>query len=403
MRREPVGSLSVRAAMPRKLLIFAGAPLSDSLDWSNSALIDCFTEPITRLTGLTKDSQCLDPGLVPSFDAEGHPAWRSLALKRRRLATGFSQQSALECGGEQFHADPGFFTTAEVSFRSDASSSCVECGDDELQDEDESSILSQFRDRSLAAHNDIPSSQLDALCSEETSFATDATTSFVSNSTQEGSSIVTDEGQPPPPPPPLYAGMGAAAQLHNLDDLPGAEHLASIEPQTMTANIIVGIISILPKRTVRTRWGDRSLVEALVGDETRAGFSITFWLPLSGGTSPLDGLRVQDVVLMRNVALGSFMRKVYGYGLRRDLTKVHLLHRRKLDADDIGGHYSTVDLQGPPGPPHHRPHPQLLKARKVREWVIRFVGGGIVPDLGQKRKREGRRRRWDVPPPDETQ
>ncbi|KAL8392479.1 hypothetical protein RB595_002605 [Gaeumannomyces hyphopodioides] len=388
--------------MPRKLLIFAGAPLSDSLDWSNSALIDCFTEPIARLTGLTRVSLRRDPDLAPSLDVSGHPAWRSLALKRRRLATGFSQQPALGWGVERFRADPGFFTTAEVSFRSDASSPCVEHDDDGLHDEEESSILSQFRDRSLAAHNDIPSSQLDALCSEETSFVTDATTSFVSNSTQEESSVVIDESQPPPPPPPLHAGVGVAAQLHNLDNLPSAEHLASIEPQTMTVNIIAGIISILPRRTIRTRWGNRSLVEVLVGDETRAGFSITFWLPPSGGTSPLDGLRAQDVVLMRNVALGSFMRKVYGHGLRRDLTKVHLLHRRKLDADDVGGHYSTVDLQGPSGPLHHNPHPQLLKARRVREWVIRFVGGGAVPTLGQKRKREGRRRRWDVPPPDET-
>ncbi|KAL8418650.1 hypothetical protein RB594_002027 [Gaeumannomyces avenae] len=388
--------------MPRKLLIFAGAPLSDSLDWSDSALIDCFTEPIARLTGLTRDSRCRDPSLTASFDASDHPAWRSLALKRRRLASGFSQQPALGWGAERFRADPGFFATAEVSFRSDASSSRMENSEDGLHDGEESSILSQFRERSLAAHNDIPSSQLDALCSEEAFFATDATTSFASNSTQEGSSVVSDESQPPPPPPPLYAGVGVTAQLHNLDNLPSAEHLASIEPQTMTVNIIVGIISILPKRTVRTRWGDRSLVEVLVGDETRAGFSITFWLPPSGGPSPLDGLRVQDVVLMRNVALGSFMRKVYGHGLRRDLTKIHLLHRRKLDVDDIGGHYSTADLQGLSGPPHNHLHPQLLKARRVREWVIRFVGAGAVPALGQGRKREGRRRRWDVPPADET-
>ncbi|KLU92138.1 hypothetical protein MAPG_11085 [Magnaporthiopsis poae ATCC 64411] len=386
--------------MPRKLLIYAGAPLSDSLDWSPSTLIDSFTEPVARLIGLTRGPLCRDPGLASSFDASDHPAWRSLALKRRRLATGFSQQPMLGWDGESFPPDPGFFTTADVSLRSDASPSLLK-----HDDEEESSILSQFCERSLAAHNDIPSSQLDAISSAESSFVTDATTSFVSDSTQEESSVVIDDSQPPPaPPPPLHPGVGIAAQVHDLGYLPSAAHLASISPQTMTVNIIVGIISILPKRTVRTRWGgSRSLVEVLVGDETRAGFGITFWLPPSGGKSPVEDMRAQDVVLMRNVALGSFMRKVYGYGLRRDLTKVHLLHRRKLDADDVGGHYSTADLQGPSGSLDHHLHPQLLKAQKVREWVIRFVGGDVVPTLGQKRKKEGRRRRWDVPPPDETQ
>ena len=84
------------------------------------------------------------------------------------------------------------------------------------------------------------------------------------------------------------------------------------------------------------------LIEVLAGDEIKSGFTVNFWLssPQSadGDTrSVLSGLRPQDVVLMRNVALSSFRGMVYGQSLRKEMTKVHLLYRDRIDRTDVGG------------------------------------------------------------------
>ncbi|KAG7286177.1 hypothetical protein NEMBOFW57_008482 [Staphylotrichum longicolle] len=147
----------------------------------------------------------------------------------------------------------------------------------------------------------------------------------------------------------------------------------------MTFNLIVGIISISQPRAVKTRWGaTKYLVEVLVGDETKAGFAITYWLPYNSvDESPLAGLRPQDVVLVQNVALNVFNNKVYGSSLRKNLTKVHLLSRMKLDPQDTGGYYSTSDLSFPGSA-----HPQLEKTRRLPHDAPQFpemVPLGFLP------------------------
>jgi hypothetical protein len=183
-------------------------------------------------------------------------------------------------------------------------------------------------------------------------------------------------------------------QLHHLKDVPSAAYIIRAQPATVTVNLIAGIISISAPRTIKTRWGSTSsLVEVLVGDETKSGFAITFWLPSDNvQDSELAGLRPQDVVLFQNVALNVFRKKVYGSSLRKGMTKVHLLYRRKLDRSDIGGHYSLDDLSSMRGG-----NLQLGKTRKVWEWVLNFVG--TAP-----RAKEGRAagRPWDRPPPDDS-
>jgi hypothetical protein len=153
----------------------------------------------------------------------------------------------------------------------------------------------------------------------------------------------------------------------------------------MTANLIVGIVSVPPPRAIRTRRGaDVELIEVLVGDETKSGFGINFWLSSfqSDMTSDLrkvlSGLRPQDVVLMRNVALNSFRGKVYGQSLRKGVTKVHLLYRSRVDKSDVGGCYSAADLA-----PGDIWPPQIQKTRTVREWVLRFVGAGAGRTKGR--------------------
>jgi hypothetical protein len=179
----------------------------------------------------------------------------------------------------------------------------------------------------------------------------------------------------------------------------------------MTVNLIVGIISIPPPRTVRIqKWGkDMDLIEMIVGDDTKAGFGMTFWLAPSKDShshpaqedqmrKSLKGLRPQDIVILRNVALRSFQGQVHGQSLRRNMTSAGLLYRRKVDRDDVGGVYSTKDLNNAPSDDR-----QLIKVKKVREWILNFVSG-VEPSTkycGDKNggvDNDGRKRRKFLPP-----
>ena len=257
--------------------------------------------------------------------------------------------------------------------------------EDGTQNNDEvtNDLLSQFYEQSRAVHDQIPSSQLvlESQSNDETSFVTDTSISY------EGSSFADGTAKGP-------LGNHRAAHLSDLGAIPSAAYLTRAQPATVTANLIVGIISIAAPRAIKTRWGGTSsLVEVLVGDETKSGFAITFWLPSSGAAeedSELAGLRAQDVVLIQNVALNVFMKKVYGSSLRKGMTKVHLLYRRKLDRNDTRGHYSSADLASA-----GVGNAQLDKTRRVWEWVLNFVGTGPAVRDGRAQERP-----WDRPPED---
>ncbi|OBT86974.1 hypothetical protein VE02_04604 [Pseudogymnoascus sp. 03VT05] len=176
----------------------------------------------------------------------------------------------------------------------------------------------------------------------------------------------------------------------------------------MTVNIIVGILSISPPRSIQTRGGSAvEIVELLVGDDTRSGFGINCWLPLNvvsrptGGhpnlRSSLSGLRPQDIILVRNVALTSFRGEVYGQSLRCDVTKADLLFRNRIDREDERGCYSVRDLNTTIGSDIH---PQVAKTIRVREWVLRFVGHGAG---AMRRTDEGKVEVVDEKLPPDTQ
>jgi hypothetical protein len=146
----------------------------------------------------------------------------------------------------------------------------------------------------------------------------------------------------------------------------------------------VAVIGINPIRRVTARQSKQELdiLELIVGDETRTGFGVTFWLPVLDeynhgrqGNSSADfrekilGIRLRDVVLMRNVGLGSFQDLVYGQSLWRGMTKVDLLHRQQIDSQDIQGAYSTVAIDTAT-----REDRLLCKVRNVRDWLMNFVG-----------------------------
>ncbi|KAK0708234.1 hypothetical protein B0H67DRAFT_496272 [Lasiosphaeris hirsuta] len=390
--------------MANKVLIYTGAPDSRALDWSSEGLLADFQEPIARFvgvgqTGLQDDQRPVaeNPGSAPD-----HAAWRSLPLEKTRIPTGDTQQYTTFSFDHHAPHSPGtaeFFTTASVSFGTSIGNGT-----------NENEVLSQLYEASLANQDpNQATSQLTNITAttsfaSTTSFSTDA--SFASNGA---------ESQPGTAKEPLhFRGAGADAHLSDLNAIPSASYLLRIQPQTMTCNLIIGIISVSAARTYTTRYGPRRLVEVLVGDESRAGFAVTIWLPPENGasgvgseagfTAVLRWLRGGDVVLLQNVALKEFRKKVYGETLPRNLTRAYLLHRVRLDEEDLGGHYSAADLAAKGG------HPQLEKARRVRDWVVRFVGRRHAPDTrpetharGGKRKAGGARE-WDIMPPvDDTQ
>ncbi|KYK54973.1 hypothetical protein DCS_06934 [Drechmeria coniospora] len=245
-------------SMPAKIIILAGAPAPSTVNLSS-----CVDD-------IGKASRC--------FDAEGEferrdsrPAWRSLSLIRKPLHTGFSLVHDVH--DTPFQGSATFFTTADV---------CVE-GSRLPPGSDADAVMAQFFEQTLAEHG------TDSSPPPEDSFATDDATSMLTASSADITHTYTDS-MPPPPAPPA---------LSDLKDVPAASRIAALQPQTLTLNLIVGVISIAQPRTVTTRWGKPlSLVEVLVGDNTATGFAITFWLSSEDADSSVLKLRRQDVVLV---------------------------------------------------------------------------------------------------------
>lgn len=160
-------------------------------------------------------------------------------------------------------------------------------------------------------------------------------------------------------------------EITQLEDIPNAAHLRDIEPQTMTVNLIVGIISSPKIRSVYTTVAKRhvNLLELVVGDETRSGFAINIWLPQDKGVDAqlkqeACKLRQGQVVLFQNVALNSFKGRVYGQNLRRNLTRLALVHSHCVGE----------------------------KISAVRNWMAEFVA------LGEPAAMDGSNRSGRLPP-----
>jgi hypothetical protein len=332
------------------VLLFTGPPESSALDWKQPGLLDNFGESFCRFARLDRPQHV---SISSGSTSSALPAWRSIPVERQHLATGHSQTH----GWQEEYRGAQFFTTD--SFVQEFS----QLSDKESQvsvTEPVDQVLSQFYEQSYAVHEDIASSQL-------------AASSYIGSSSS--SLDITDASQED-----SLSGkrdIPVAGKLSNLKDIPNAGYLTSIQPQTVTVNLIVGIISIPSPRSIKTRRGDTvELIEIIAGDESKSGFGINFWLSSSQTeavdmSSILTTLRPQDVVLMRNVALSSFLGKVYGQSLRKGLTKVHLLYRNRINKSDLPGCYNASDLAIEENAPL-----QIAKTRKVKAWVMSFVGVG---------------------------
>lgn len=330
--------------MAPKMIFLVGSPLPSSLDWENDELLNTPLPPFhdTDIPDQNQSSIGLD---------QSSAKWRVL----QPLAMYQPNDHHTFYYGPKH---PNFLTTNQLVTSGNAST-------------DADSALSEFYNHSFAVHetSDANVSGLEYI-TQESGMASDSMISTVSSSGER-------EALRPQP------SLQIRGPLCDLQDIPSATYLESIVPQTVTVNLIVGIIAIQPPRRVVTRqWKTEfDIIEIVVGDETRTGFGVNIWLPPEQSavakTKPIDlsrslaMLRPQDIILLRTVGLSSFQDRVYGQTLRGGMTQVDLLHRRPVDMTDAGGgFYQESSFHN-----LHADQPQLLqKARRVREWVMQFVG-----------------------------
>lgn len=346
--------------------------MSSSLSWSDTDL----TAPLQTIFSEHND---VEHGKLSTSDKVA-PSWRSLSFERAHLPTGLTQAS-IEVG--PFAPDSGpveqasFLTSTDISFVS-SDSGGEQNRDSQVSIFDKDEILSQYYEHSFAVHEDIPSSQIIGARSIVENFSHAESEGFSINSSTS-SDISSQEH--------IVRSRLSSACLSDLRDIPNAKHLRSITPQTMTVDLVVGIISISQPRNVITRRAGRSvdLVEILVGDSTRSGFGINIWLPslqdnqytiYAGGhlrSSTLQ-LRPQDIVLAKTIALNSFNGKVYGQSLRRNMTTLDLLYRNVIDGNDERGIYRVKDLED-----EALTDPRVFRVKRVKEWVMQFVSRAARP------------------------
>ena len=345
----------------RRVIFLTGSPLPSSLDWSDNAL------SAGILPSFAGDRRLLAGGR--SVSQTEHPQWRSLPFETKHMPSGLTQATYPEPSSPMYDQEDETLFVSATELSSISSSGSISNSSQDPSTED---VLSQYYEHSFAIHEGAEPQTM-----EDNSFANasegSASTSFV-GSPDPGHCL---QGQ-------LVKSRLDASVINDLKQVPNAAHLRAILPQTKTVNLVVGIISIAQPRTIKTRRSQQivELVEATVGDETRAGFAINFWLSPerayhSNTSSSTDDLRVQtldlrprDIVLVRNVALGSFRGSVHGQSLRRGVTTLDLLHRRTVDATDHRGAFKTRDVDNAP-----ETEVNMNKIRKVKDWVTNFVGG----------------------------
>ncbi|KIV97145.1 hypothetical protein PV10_00927 [Exophiala mesophila] len=380
-----------------RMIILAGAPEHSKLDWSEKSLLP--------------ESSHIETSSAPSSPSPKAlgAQWRQITTQRLQMRPILPklnidprpQVDSLDRSGAEFFSADEYIGTQTPG--SDISANESQPSGSSVESSTTSEALSDYYDHSFAIHEAIPSSQLSGF-----SDYTPGTPLYESSEEMfpqtpgPGSGIIRSPSQR------RLSQAPRPKHLSDLEDIPNARYLTSIEPQTMTVNLIVGVLSIAPPRTVITgsKYGkprETELVEIVVGDDTKTGFSITLWLAREmrvnwkdgANAAPegcrsalrrnLRGIRPRDVVLLQNVALSSFRGKVHGQSLKGDVTKIDLLYRKKIDDDDTSGVYSVSNLRTA-----STKDPQIFKVKKVRDWMVEFVGERDGPSLmGPK----GRRRR----------
>ena len=323
----------------KRCIFLAGAPEAEDLNWDEKTLLQSFRTPIKRYLGGETETVVGEEATTQATPPSSYAKWRSVSCDQDRTRTdgrGYPPQK----------------TTQFLSF----------------DNEEEIRSQEDFLEQSMAILDDmepadiIPGATLQDANSDETS---KLDTTFLSNASFTTTSFSTSSVSilPPPSNPAI---LNQIAPITDLQRIPNADTLARLQPQTLTVNLLVGIIAVSPLRTVRLRRrnAEMDILELTVGDDTRAGFGISFWLvlverqrrPADDLREALMRLRTGDVVGLRNVALAAFRGGVFGQSLSwrfaRNSTAVSL-----VKGDAGGGSVLVRD-----------------KVERVREWTRDFVG-----------------------------
>lgn len=356
--------------MVKNVLFLAGAPAAESLGWGENGLTTGFLHPVLRFMG---EDRIVDTQVALTSASCPLAKWREIPLKRQKeTTTTWATRSPQEAA--KF-----------VSFK----------------DDDEEEHLN-FLEHSLAVLQNLDSSQIgppDDTTIEESTYITLGsfeTSLSIDPSVQTSSaSLTTFSSEDPEQQVVNFDGP-----VMDLKRIPNARQLRAIHPQTMTVNVLASVISVQPTRTVRLRKrnGEMDIVEVLLGDETRAGFTTTFWLvPLESQTARppasnarqhelremLDHLRAGDVLLLTHVALSEFNNNVFGQTLSRRTTRNNTTVTILSDG--------VVGLSGP----------LLAKAKRVRDWTGKFVGRSTkraAPTNEVENERKKQRSDTELPP-----
>ena len=360
----------------KNLKFLTGAPVSTALDWSDEGLLNTFSAALQRHLSHANSAPPPPPTPTPTQPVS---RWRSIPLATNRT---FHQSQIL-------HKEPPQANTTAVSRHIN---NLIEDHDD-------------FLDHSFALEANLQSSQiashhqsLEVDESEEATFMTDdsihsTTVDDLDTTFMSAASIQQDSG-----PESAVSSYRPVGPVMNIKAVPTSQYLQRIQPQTMTVNLLVGIINIAPARTVTTRKSgqDMDIIELTVGDETKAGFTISSWHPAQSSQrrnnktedplrTTLSSLRPQDIVLIERVALSSFRNAVFGQSLNRRATKntttftvLHKAHSLRSDS-----------AQRP-----NLPRAVEDKLDRVCDWVSSFVGPSAkrkaqsepLPQVGVKKK-----------------
>jgi hypothetical protein len=324
-------------------IFLTGAPDTEILDWSEAKLLTVFT---IGPSSVIEDTTSGTPQPIASWQA---PKWRSLAAEPER------KERRRETPQPEFFSFTAQIPDLDIALKQD------------------------FLDHSRALIDDLVSSQLAPTNVDETTLLDSTAFSFVSE--------ISIPSQTSPSPEKPNLPVSTNIPLTDIKQIPSASHILAIAPQTVTLNLLCAVISVSQPRvvTIRRRQATMEIQDLLIGDETRAGFSVSFWLPPADSQqsrikshesddlrNSLQSLRPGDVVLVRNVALSVWRNAVYGQSLgrrwARNCTSIHRIE------DGAGATARALPFGG------------MGKLAKVRDWRDDFVGRRPTKQRGNKGK-----------------
>jgi hypothetical protein len=355
--------MKMSTASRPNLKFFTGAPMVEDLDWNDKSLANEILPAFDRFSGYGSPQLFSDKLSSPSpTTSSGEwPKWRSLLFDTHKPAV-------IDPSVESFSSDRGNRqerAAPNVSFTSVAT-----------VDDLDVATTENFLEESFAVYNSVVVSQLrDHQVEDSITFD-----SFPNEYSTNGSfiSVGSKDSAPSQSFIPNLALQSLSYPVVNLKSIPKADYLMRIAPQTVTVNLVVGILSVNPSRRVQLRQSKSTMdiVDLIVGDDTRTGFSISFWLvPQSMQQSELrddpmravlESLKTRDVVVLRNVALRVWQGQVHGQSLSKRISR----YETKLE---VLGRDGDVDMGLAEKPPSAQSH-QLAKVKRVVDWVHAFLG-----------------------------